>query len=99
MLAYLQNNLGFEIEDLKGGTIDALLKDSDLPVEVREVLHIRSQAAATSPAKYKVLQRGVSREVGSDGGEDAGGVVVRGGVGHECDTKHGKLAEGKRAAR
>lgn len=62
VLEYLQKNLGFEIEDLKGGTIDALLKDSDLPVEVREVLTIRSQAAATSPAKYKVLQRGVNRD-------------------------------------
>lgn len=62
VLKYLQVNLGLEIDDLKGGTIDMLLKDSDLPVEVREVLQNRSQAAATSPAKYKVLQRGVNRD-------------------------------------
>ena len=53
-LDYLKNERGFETDDLTKGTVEALLK-GDLDPKVRELLEIRQQAAATSPAKYKVL--------------------------------------------
>ena len=52
---YLRDARGFEPEDLTKGTVEALLKEIDLDPKVRELLEIRQQAAATSPAKYKVL--------------------------------------------
>ena len=60
-LAYAQS-LGADITDLKGGTIDAYLKDPDVSDDVRELLTNRSQAAATSPAKYKVFLNATSAD-------------------------------------
>ena len=51
---YLREVRGFEADDLTKGTVESLLK-GDLDPKVRELLEIRQQAAATSPAKYKVL--------------------------------------------
>lgn len=55
-------DIGVEVEDLRRGTVDALLKSDALPDIAREVLENRSQAAATSPAKYKTLLNGVSSD-------------------------------------
>jgi len=54
LIDYLRDDCGFPVADLTKGTLDALLK-GDLPPKVRELLEIRRQAAATSPAKYGVL--------------------------------------------
>lgn len=51
---YLRDVRGFEAEDLTKGTVESLLK-GELDPKVRELLEIRQQASATSPAKYKVL--------------------------------------------
>lgn len=53
-LDYLREVRGFETEDLTKATVETLLK-GDLDPHVRELLEIRQQAAATSPAKYNVL--------------------------------------------
>ena len=58
---YLRDVRGFEAEDLTKGTVEGLLK-GDLDPKVRELLEIRQQAAATSPAKYKVLIEATSSD-------------------------------------
>ena len=58
--AYLAS-IGYDTPDLTKGTVAAALK-GDLPDHVRELLEIRQQASATSPAKYKVLINGASRD-------------------------------------
>ena len=54
-IQYLQDHHGFAIENLTKATVAGLMKGNTLTPEVRELLDIRQQAAATSPAKYKVL--------------------------------------------
>lgn len=54
-IQYLQDHHGFAIKDLTKGTVSELLRGNTLTPEVRELLEIRQQASATSPAKYKVL--------------------------------------------
>jgi DNA polymerase len=54
MLAYLRDQQGLEIADLTKDTLAKLLR-SDLSPHVREVLEVRQQASATSPAKYTAL--------------------------------------------
>ena len=58
---YLREVRGFEAEDMTKGTVEGLLK-GELDPKVRELLEIRQQAAATSPAKYKVLIDATSRD-------------------------------------
>lgn len=53
-LDYMRDARGFETEDLTKGTVETLLKGT-LDPHVRELLEIRQQASATSPAKYGVL--------------------------------------------
>jgi len=55
-------SLGLETDDLKGGTIDKLLLRDDLAPDVRALLEIRSQASATSPAKYRTLLNATSSD-------------------------------------
>jgi DNA polymerase len=54
-LQYLSVRHDFTPPDLTKSTVAGLLKGDTLTPEVRELLEIRQQAAATSPAKYKVL--------------------------------------------
>jgi DNA polymerase len=53
--------LDFEPEDLTRATLGNLL-GGDLDPQVRELLEIRQQAAATSPAKYQVLLNATNRD-------------------------------------
>ena len=53
--------LAFEPEDLTRATLGNLL-GGDLNPQVRELLEIRQQAAATSPAKYQVLLNATNRD-------------------------------------
>jgi DNA polymerase len=55
LLAWLAEQ-GVEVEDLRAGTVESLLK-GELTPEVRQVLEHRQQLAATSVAKYDVLAR------------------------------------------
>lgn len=59
-LAYLRDEMGVVIDDLKKGTVNEMLLDDGLPREVRELLENRNAAAATSPAKYTALLNGTS---------------------------------------
>lgn len=54
LLDYLRDKHGFTPDDLTKATVETLLK-GDLHPEVRELLEIRQQASATSPAKYGAL--------------------------------------------
>ena len=54
-LQYLRDYHDFTPKDLTKGTVAELLRSDGLTPYVRELLEIRQQAAATSPAKYKVL--------------------------------------------
>jgi DNA polymerase len=54
-LQYLRDYHNFTPNNLTKGTVAELLRSDSLTPEVRELLEIRQQAAATSPAKYKVL--------------------------------------------
>lgn len=60
-LRYLREEHGVEAENMTGETVNKLLA-GDVTDEVRELLEIRQQAAATSPAKYKALLGAVSRD-------------------------------------
>ena len=55
LLAYLREMHDFTTTDMKKDTVEQLLRDGALDPQVRELLEIRQQAAATSPAKYKAL--------------------------------------------
>ena len=54
LLSYLRDKRGVETEDLTKASVERLLK-GDLDPVARELLEIRQQAAATSPAKYGAL--------------------------------------------
>jgi len=54
-IKYLAERHGFETDDLTKKTVAGHLKSGSITPEVRELLEIRQQASATSPAKYKVL--------------------------------------------
>jgi DNA polymerase len=60
-LQHLSDEYNFETADLTKDTVSALLK-ADLDPNVRELLEIRQQASATSPAKYGRLLQGVSSD-------------------------------------
>lgn len=61
LLQHLSAEYNFETEDLTKGTVAGLLK-ADLDPTVRELLQIRQQASATSPAKYGRLLQGMSSD-------------------------------------
>ncbi|CAB4144186.1 bifunctional 3'-5' exonuclease/DNA polymerase [uncultured Caudovirales phage] len=55
-------SIGLETEDLKKGTVKALLAGTDISPPVRAMLEVRLQAAATSPAKYRTLLQATSAD-------------------------------------
>jgi DNA polymerase bacteriophage-type len=61
LLSYLRDKRGVETEDLTKASVGELLK-GNLDAVARELLEIRQQAAATSPAKYKALLDAVSHD-------------------------------------
>ena len=60
-MSHLEHKLGFTTIDLKKGTVSNLLQ-GNITREVRELLEIRQQASATSPAKYNVLIKATSSD-------------------------------------
>lgn len=62
LLDYLRDAHAFVPEDLSKKTVASLLKRDDLHPVVRELLEIRQQAAATSPAKYQVIINAASSD-------------------------------------
>jgi DNA polymerase len=61
LLEYLATVHRVRLEDLRKGTVRALL-EKKLKPEVRTLLEARQQASATSPAKYSVLLKGTSAD-------------------------------------
>lgn len=61
LLSYLKDELGFEAAGLAKADVAAMLA-GDLPPAVRELIELRKQAAATSPAKYKALLGAMSSD-------------------------------------
>jgi DNA polymerase len=61
LMDYLAVHHNFAPEDMTKGTVAGLLK-GDLDPVVRELLEIRQQASATSPAKYKVILNAASSD-------------------------------------
>jgi DNA polymerase len=61
MLAYLLEQHGLLLPDLRSSTVEKVLEKDDLPPEVRSLLEIRLQVTSTSTSKYKSLARGVTR--------------------------------------
>lgn len=60
-LSHLRETHGVDMADMTGATVTKLLRE-DVTPEVRELLEIRQQAAATSPAKYKALSGAASSD-------------------------------------
>lgn len=61
LLDYLRTARGLELDDLTRATVETLMK-SDLDPLTRELLEIRQQASATSPAKYGALMDAASTD-------------------------------------
>ena len=61
-LQYLRDYHNFTPANLTKSIVAELLRSDNLTPEVRELLEIRQQAAATSPAKYKVLLNATSSD-------------------------------------
>lgn len=61
LMDYLAVHHDFVPDDMTKGTVTALLK-GDLDPRVRELLEIRQQASATSPAKYSVILNAASSD-------------------------------------
>ena len=59
---YIGSEHGVEMVDLTKGTVTDMLKHGGLDPDLRELLVIRQQASATSPAKYRTLLHGVSAD-------------------------------------
>lgn len=62
LIAYLRETHDFVTHDMTKGTVEFFLRDGSLDPQVRKLLEIRQQAAATSPAKYKALLGAVSAD-------------------------------------
>lgn len=62
LIAYLRETHGFVTADMTKGSVEFFLRDGNLDPQVRQLLEIRQQAAATSPSKYKALLSAVSSD-------------------------------------
>ncbi len=62
LLEYLRTALHLDIADLTKSTVASVLQRKGLHPEARELLEIRQQAAATSPAKYGVVINAASSD-------------------------------------
>jgi DNA polymerase len=62
LLGFIAAEYGVSMPDLRGSTVDSWLASADIPDEMRELLIMRSQASATSPAKYGALVRGANSD-------------------------------------
>jgi DNA polymerase len=62
LLAYVAEQYGYRLEDLRGATVERLLEDDAIPAEMRELLQVRLSACTTSVAKYDALARATSED-------------------------------------
>ncbi len=62
LLAYVLELYGVKLPDLRAATIEAVLREDDLPPVLRKVLLNRLQATSTSVTKYKALKHATSSD-------------------------------------
>lgn len=62
LLKHLVAAYGIDLPDMQQSTIERRINDTDLPLELRELLAIRLQASTTSTSKYKTLAKAVSHD-------------------------------------
>lgn len=62
MLEFILGVYGVELPDLTKATLERRLGDPDLPEDVKELLRIRLDAAASSTAKFRMLKRIVNTD-------------------------------------
>lgn len=76
LLAYLDDEFGIMLPDLKASTVERFLKNEpDVPRDLRELLEIRLQATMASTAKYKRVIQATSSD-----GRLRGGLQWRGAL-------------------
>lgn len=62
LLAYILEDYGIPLPDLKKDTLERRIEDPDLPIELRDLLAVRLMASNAGTAKYSSLIRGVSSD-------------------------------------
>ena len=62
MLAYMLQEYGILIDDLRGATVDRLLADDNIPSGMKDLLRFRQQASTSSTSKYKSLINAVNSD-------------------------------------
>lgn len=62
LLEYIREKTGKFVNDLKGSTVTALIKDGDLPNGVLELLELRQNICKSSTAKYKRVSECVCKD-------------------------------------
>lgn len=62
LLRHIAAAYGIGLPDMQQNTLEKCTADPDTPLELRELLAIRSQASTTSASKYKALIKAVSRD-------------------------------------
>ena len=62
LLAYILEDYGIPLPDLKKDTLERRIEDPDLPIELRDLLAVRLMASNAGTAKYSSLVRGVSSD-------------------------------------
>lgn len=59
---YLSERLGYKLDNTQSGTLKVLLRDPNLPPDVREMMELAIAANRTSTAKYAALDHAVSAD-------------------------------------
>ena len=62
LLAHILEEYGVDLPDLQMSTLERRVQDTDLPIELRELLGVRLQASTTSTSKYRTLAKGTSAD-------------------------------------
>lgn len=62
IIDFIAAEYGYVLDDLQGATVEALLKDPDLPDGLKKLLVVRQRASTSSTAKYKALLKCVSSD-------------------------------------
>lgn len=62
LLEYLLMEYGVDLPNLQKDTLDRRVNDTDLPLELRDLLAMRLMATTTSTSKYYAVARGVSSD-------------------------------------
>ena len=62
MIAFIAKRHGIELPDMQKANLERLIEDEDIPVELKNLLHIRLSSCTTSTAKYNTLLKAVNED-------------------------------------